>query len=87
MNGHLEAVKVLVAAGADPGVRNEAGRDAVVEAEMSGKEGGKECAEWMLKNRAGLEKGLDGARETEGEPLPEDAEATNGDKVADTPET
>ncbi len=86
MNGHLEAVKVLVAAGADPGVRNEAGRDAVVEAEMSGKEGSEECAEWLLKNCAGLEKGLEGARETEGEPLPEVAEATNGDKVDDTPE-
>ncbi|RMD40050.1 hypothetical protein DV735_g5069, partial [Chaetothyriales sp. CBS 134920] len=55
MNGHLPVVQALVAAGADPGLRNEAGRDAAVEAEMSAKEGSKECAQWMLKNCASLE--------------------------------
>ena len=53
MNGHLEVVKVLVAAGADAKITNEAGRDAVVETEMSSKEEAKACAEWMLKNCEG----------------------------------
>ena len=65
MNGHLEIVKVLVGAGAEVGVRNEAGRDAVVEAEMSSKEEAGRCAEWMLKNCEGLERGFGGAREGE----------------------
>jgi uncharacterized protein len=87
MNGNLDVVKLLVGAGADAGIRNEAGRDAVVETEFSAKEGSKECAEWMLKNCAGLEKGLEGARESEGEPLPEEAGATNGETGGDAPET
>lgn len=66
MNGHLEIVKVLVGSGADVGVRNEAGRDAVVEAEMSSKEEAQKCAEWMLKNGEGLERGLGGGPEAEG---------------------
>jgi uncharacterized protein len=57
LNGHLSCVKALVAGGADPSITNEAGHDAVYEAECSGKEGGKEVAEWMLANCAGLEKG------------------------------
>ena len=87
MNGHLEVVKMLVGAGADPSARNEAGRDAVVETEMSAKDGSKECAEWMLKNCPGLERGLEGGRETEGEPIPEVGYATNGDKVKEAPQT
>jgi hypothetical protein len=59
-------VKALVAAGADPSLTNEAGHDAVYEAECSGKEGGKEVAEWMLANCAGLEK-VPNANATEGE--------------------
>ena len=33
LNGNLECVKLLVQAGADPGIRNNAGKDAVFEAE------------------------------------------------------
>jgi hypothetical protein len=51
-------VKALVAAGADASITNEAGHDAVHEAECSGKEVGKEVAEWLLANYAGLEKGM-----------------------------
>ncbi|KIX94119.1 uncharacterized protein Z520_10145 [Fonsecaea multimorphosa CBS 102226] len=58
MNGHLDVVQALVKAGADPTIVNEAGRDAVVEAEMSSKDGAKECAEWMLRHCEGLEKGV-----------------------------
>lgn len=61
MNGHLEVVKALVGAGADPEIVNAAGRDAVVESECSAKEGAQECADWMLKNCEGLEKGVGGA--------------------------
>jgi ankyrin repeat protein len=45
LNGHLEAVKLLVQAGADPGVTNRAGHDAVYEAEVNGKE---QVVEWLL---------------------------------------
>ncbi|OAG33876.1 hypothetical protein AYO21_12021 [Fonsecaea monophora] len=58
MNGHLDVVQALVKAGADPTIVNEAGRDAVVEAEMSSKDGAKECADWMLRHCEGLEKGV-----------------------------
>ena len=57
LNGHLQCVKALVAAGADASITNKAGHDAVYEAECSGKEGAKEVAEWILANCAGLEKG------------------------------
>jgi len=66
MNGHLEVVKVLVGAGADPTIVNGAGKDAVVESEASAKEGARECADWMLKNCDGLDKGIGGAKEEEG---------------------
>lgn len=54
-------------AGADPGVRNGQGRDAIVEAERAsevgdegkGKRAG-ECAVWMLENWGGVEEGVGG---------------------------
>ena len=55
LNGHLEAVKVLVAAGADPAMVNKAGHDVVYEAEVNGKE---EVVGWLLTEGKGLEKGL-----------------------------
>ncbi|RMZ83861.1 hypothetical protein DV737_g1515, partial [Chaetothyriales sp. CBS 132003] len=82
MNGHLSVVQALVAAGADPGLRNAAGRDAAVEAEMSAKDGSKECAQWMLKNCASLEHGLEGeVRESEedGQTLADDGQTLAGD--------
>jgi len=54
----LDVGQALMKAGADPTIVNEAGRDAVVEAEMSSKDGAKECAEWMLGHCEGLEKGI-----------------------------
>jgi uncharacterized protein len=57
VNGHVGCVKVLVAAGSDPAMTNNAGHDALYEADCSGKEGGGEVAEWILANCAGLEKG------------------------------
>ena len=70
MNGHIEVVKVLVAAGADPSVRNEAGRDCVVEAEVAAENGRnaeavKECVVWMLRNCDGLERGLGHGKQDE----------------------
>lgn len=79
INGHLDVVKVLVAAGADAGVRNEAGRDAVVESEMSSVEGAGGCAEWMLGNCEGLERGVVGGLEEEKEVQEEDKTLQNGD--------
>jgi hypothetical protein len=62
MNGHLEVVKALVGAGADPGIANAAGRDAVVESECSANDGARECAEWMLRECEGLERGVGGGQ-------------------------
>jgi len=60
VNGHISCVKALVAAGGDPTITNNAGHDALYEADCTGKEGGREVAEWILANCAGLEKGTNG---------------------------
>lgn len=65
LNGHLEVVKALVKAGADPTIVNEAGKDAVVEAEYSAKESATECAAWLLKECDVLEKGTGAVGEGE----------------------
>lgn len=79
LNGHLQCVQLLVEAGGDPTITNEAGHDAVFEAEVSGKDGAKEVAEWLLAHCEGLEKGAKGrGEEAEGEP-----EATLADETAD----
>lgn len=46
LNGHLEAVKILVASGANSAVKNKAGFDAVYEAEINSKG---DVVEWLLK--------------------------------------
>ncbi|EXJ60730.1 hypothetical protein A1O7_04883 [Cladophialophora yegresii CBS 114405] len=66
MNGHLDVVIALVRAGADARVRNAAGRDCIVEAEVSALNNGRsevqaqigECVVWMLKNCEGVEEGV-----------------------------
>lgn len=65
LNGHLEVVKALVGAGADPTIVNEAGRDAVVEAEYSSKGEASECATWLLKECESLETGMNGVHTLE----------------------
>lgn len=60
LNGHIEVVKALVKAGADPTIVNEAGRDVVVEAEYSSKDSAVECANWLLKECEALESGTVG---------------------------
>lgn len=67
LNGHLDVVKALVGAGADPGVMNGAGRDAIVEAEMSGKPDADKCAVWILEHWAGAESGVGVEGATDGE--------------------
>jgi uncharacterized protein len=57
VNGHMSCVKALVAAGGDPVITNDAGHDSLFEADRSGKEGGREVAEWILANCVGLGKG------------------------------
>lgn len=52
INGHLESVKALVGAGADPARVNRAGKEAVFEAEGAGKG---EVVEWLLGEGRGLE--------------------------------
>lgn len=55
LNGHLDCVKVLLDAGADPTIKNKAGHDAVYEAEINDKT---EVVEWVLTEGSGLEKGI-----------------------------
>jgi hypothetical protein len=58
LNGHLEAVKVLLEQGGDPTITNQRGHDAVYEAEINDK---KEVVEWVLKEGGeGLESGVGG---------------------------
>lgn len=63
VNGNISCVRALVAAGADPAMTNNAGHDALIEADRSGKEGGREVAEWISAHFAGLEKGTNGSAE------------------------
>lgn len=55
LNGHLEAVKLLMDAGADLTVMNKAGHDAVYEAEINSKDN---VVEWLLTEGKGFESGL-----------------------------
>ncbi len=65
LNGHLEAVKVLLEEGADPTITNQRGHDAVYEAELNDKT---EVVEWVLKEGGeGLESGVAGGEEGEAE--------------------
>lgn len=57
LNGHLPAVTLLLAAGADSTVVNRAGHDAVYEAEVNGKV---EVARFILEKGIGLESGIGG---------------------------
>ncbi|MCJ1271808.1 hypothetical protein MMC22_011713 [Lobaria immixta] len=52
LNGHLEAVKILMAAGADPSVTNQAGHDAVYEAEINSEDA---VVKWFLTQGNGSE--------------------------------
>ena len=61
MNGHLDIVKLLVAAGADPNLMNDAGHNAVFEAETSDKT---KVVEWLLSQMNNVEgEGKDTIRE------------------------
>ena len=61
LNGHLEAVKILLEHGGDPTITNSRGHDAVYEAELNDK---REVVEWMLKEGGeSLEEGVGGNTE------------------------
>ena len=58
LNGHLEAVKVLLEHGADPTITNQKGHDPIYEAELNDKS---DVVEWVLKEGGeGLEEGVAG---------------------------
>ncbi len=78
LNGHLEAVKVLLDEGADPTITNQKGHDAVYEAELNDK---KDVVEWVLKEGGeGLEAGLGGeGGEGSAEGVDEEMEDVVGD--------
>jgi uncharacterized protein len=63
LNGHLEAVKLLIEAGGDITIFNKAGHDAVFEAEVNDK---KEVVDWLLGHVEALEKSV-GGRASNGE--------------------
>ncbi|MCJ1398979.1 hypothetical protein MMC11_002181 [Xylographa trunciseda] len=80
LNGHLEAAKLLLAAGADPTIVNNAGHDAIYEAEANGKE---EVSRWVLMEGKGLEKAVGSgedrtSRNGEGEESKEERDGENG---------
>ena len=61
VNGHLDIVKLLVAAGADPNLKNDASHNAVFEAEASDKT---KVVEWLLSQMNNVEcEGKDTIRE------------------------
>jgi hypothetical protein len=66
LNGHLDAVKVLMEQGCDPTITNAKGYDAIFEAELNDKTA---VVEWVLKEGGeGLEEGVKGEPEgAEGE--------------------
>ena len=76
LNGHLDAVKVLLEHGADPTITNHKGHDPIYEAELNDKS---DVVEWVLKEGGeGLEEGLGrGAAESD-----EDDNAEMGDSPA-----
>lgn len=57
LNGHLEAVKLLIEAGGDITIFNKAGHDAVFEAEVNDK---KDVVDWLLGHVEALEKSVGG---------------------------
>ncbi|KAI9777270.1 MAG: hypothetical protein M1839_009000 [Geoglossum umbratile] len=54
LNGHLPVVKLLFEAGADPTILNDAGHDAVYEAEINGKD---DVVRYLLTEADAIEKG------------------------------
>lgn len=82
LNGHLEAVKVLLEHGGDPTIPNARGHDAVYEAELNDKQ---EVVEWVLKEGGeGLEEAVSGEVADDGEDEDEDHETATGAEVTDT---
>lgn len=80
LNGHLECVKVLIEAGADVTIINQAGHDAVFEAEINDR---KEVVDWLLGAVEELEKGIGHADDASGDV---DEDMQDQDKE-DSPET
>lgn len=86
LNGHLEAVKVLVEQGADPTIINHKGHDPIYEAESNDKS---DVVEWVLKEGGeGLEEGLGGGQaegETDENVGMEDSAVASGSGTARDP--
>jgi ankyrin repeat protein len=64
LNGHLESVKLLIQSGADVTIINQAGHDAVFEAEINDK---KEVVDWLLGAVEELENGIGQTAEASGD--------------------
>lgn len=72
LNGHLDAVKALVQCGADVTIINQAGHDAVFEAEINDKSA---VVDWLLGAVEELEKGIG---KGEGAPVGADRDREEG---------
>ena len=75
LNGHLEVVKALSAAGADMKVKNKAGHDAAYEAERNSKDA---VVEFLLQQDQGLEGRADDTLEFGSSNDDKEAEVPNG---------
>jgi hypothetical protein len=64
LNGHLESVKLLIQNGADVTIINQAGHDAVFEAEINDKN---EVVDWLLGAVEELENGIGQTGEASGD--------------------
>lgn len=63
LNGHLDAVKALIVAGADCSIQNNAGRDVLWEAGLNDK---RDVAEWIAMEGKGMDGGLSDGKGEEG---------------------
>lgn len=79
LNGHLESVKLLINSGADVTIVNQAGHDAVYEAEINDKN---DVVDWLLGAVEELEKGIGQTGEgSAGESADEDMGGVNMDSA------
>src|SRR5437667_1408199 len=82
LNGHLPVVQLLLEAGADPTVLNDAGHDAVYEAEINGKD---DVVGYLLTEASVIEKaiGAEGVEDDDVQDCQENGVEVSENKLGD----